>query len=91
MSRLREFRRPGTVGTMKKRVSPRTSYLFAQPSALDGVARTFDFWGVYDSYNIVEPTGAADVLAFIQDVLVVEEAADSMLRPSQIQVANERD
>lgn len=58
---------------MKKRVNPRTSYLFTEPSALDGVARTFDFFGVYDSYNVMEPAGVADVLGFIQDLLVVEE------------------
>jgi len=60
---------------MDYRVSPRTAYLFAQPSALHGAARTFDFWGVYDVYNTSQSSTSADILAVLQDWLAVEEDA----------------
>jgi len=61
---------------MDERVSPRTAYLFAQPRVLHGVARTFDFWGVYDVYNTSQPATSDDILlAVFQDWLAVEEDA----------------
>lgn len=56
-------------------VDPRTSYLFARPRALHGVARVFDFFGVYDSYNTSPTPHEADILAVFQDWLAVEDDA----------------
>ena len=60
-------------------VSPRTSYLFARPRAIHGVARVFDFFGVYDSYNTSPSPHEADVLAIFQDWLAAEEDARHVL------------
>ena len=71
--------RAGTVRSMTDAVSPRTSYLYARPRALHGVARVFDFMGVYDSYNTSPTPQEADILAVLQDWLAVEEDARRVL------------
>ena len=63
-------------------VSPRTSHLFARPRATHGVARVFDFFGVYDSYNISPTPYEADVVAVLQDWLAVEEDARNVVGAS---------
>lgn len=65
-------------------VSPRTSYLFARPRAIHGVARVFDFLGVYDSYNTSPTPYEADILAIFQDWLAVEEDARRVVDPNLI-------
>ena len=70
----------GTVRDMTDAaVSPRTSYLFARPRALHGIARLFDFFGVYDSYNTSPTPQEADILAVFQDWLAVEEDAKHVM------------
>ena len=71
---------PSGYGTgMSDAVSSRTSYLYARPRALHGVARVFDFMGVYDSYNTSPSPQEADILAVFQDWLAVEEDAQRVL------------
>lgn len=60
-------------------ISSRTSYLYARPRALHGLARVFDFMGVYDSYNTSPSPQEADILAVFQDWLAVEEDAQRVL------------
>ena len=64
---------------MAKKISPRTGYLFAQPSALQGAARVFDFWGVYDAYNMTPVPESDVILAILQDWLALEDDARGVL------------
>ncbi len=64
-------------------LSPRTSYLFARPRALHGVARIFDILGVYDSYNTSPTPHDADILAVFQDWLAVEDDAKLVVGESK--------
>ncbi len=41
--------------------------LFASPSFLSGVARLFDFWGLYDAYNTSPDPETADARAIGAD------------------------
>ncbi|MDE0267987.1 MAG: hypothetical protein OXI96_02980 [Acidimicrobiaceae bacterium] len=64
---------------MRRTISSRTSYLYARPSALHGIARVFDFFGLYDSYNTLPSSREADISAIFQDWLAVEEDARHVL------------
>ena len=44
-----------------------SDYLFARPSLFSGIARLFDFWGLYDSYNVNRSPGRADAKALYSD------------------------
>jgi hypothetical protein len=44
-----------------------TDVLYARPSLLTGVARLFDFWGLFDAYNTSRDTRAADAKALAAD------------------------
>ena len=60
---------------MAKRISTRTGFLFATPSALHGAARAFDAWGVYDEYNMGDTLEHGVALGFVQDWLSLEDDA----------------
>ena len=64
-------------------VSHRSTFLFARPRALHGVARLFDFFGTYDSYNTSPSPQEADLLAVFQDWLAVEDDARKVLTSHQ--------
>ena len=49
----------------------KADFLFAQPSFLSGVARLFDFWGLYDLYNVSPSTAEADARALYADWNIV--------------------
>lgn len=42
-------------------------FLFAQPSAISGAARSFDLWGQYDHYNVSRSGRQADARALYND------------------------
>lgn len=44
-----------------------TSFLYASPSFFSGVARLFDFWGLFDSYNNSRNGRSADAKALYSD------------------------
>ena len=44
-----------------------TDYLYARPSLLAGVARIFDFWGLFTSYNSSRSGREADFHAISSD------------------------
>jgi hypothetical protein len=50
-----------------------STFLFAQPSLLSGVARLFDFGGTFDTYNLSAGPKDADVWASLADWLAVGE------------------
>lgn len=64
---------------MDDTISPRSTFLFARPRALHGVARLFDFFGTYDSYNMSSSPQEADLLAVLQDWLAVEDDTRKVL------------
>ena len=64
---------------MAKRISDRTGYLFATPSALDGAARVFDAWGLYDDYNLGDTLEHGVALGFMQDWLSLEDDVRAVL------------
>ncbi len=47
--------------------------LYANPSFLSGVARIFDFWGLFDSYNTSADDETADSIAIGSDWRAVGE------------------
>ena len=49
----------------------RAFYLFARPSALEGIARLMDFGGTLDEYNTANSPQQADTLALWSDWLAV--------------------
>ena len=67
---------------MATRISPRTGYMFAAPSGLHGAARIFDFWGVYDDYNLSDEPEHDLMTAILQDWLTMEEDAHAALMTS---------
>ena len=48
-----------------------TDFLFARPSFSSGIARLFDFWGLYDLYNVSPSTVEADARAMYSDWRIV--------------------
>jgi hypothetical protein len=44
-----------------------SNFLFATPSFARGVARSIDFWGTADLYNVSDSPEAADALAMWAD------------------------
>jgi hypothetical protein len=49
----------------------KSDFLVASPSLLSGGARLFDFYGLYDEYNISPSEAQADAMATFADWLVV--------------------
>lgn len=58
----------------------RAFYLFARPSALEGVARILDLGGTLDEYNTANTPEQADVLALWSDWLAVGDDMWSAIR-----------
>ena len=48
-----------------------TDFLFAQPSALSGVARLLDLSGLFDAYNNSREPREADIKALLSDWYIV--------------------
>ena len=44
-----------------------SDYLYVRPSFFSGIARLFDFWGLYDSYNYSRTRRMADAKALYSD------------------------
>jgi hypothetical protein len=44
-----------------------SDYLYTRPSWLSGIARLFDFWGLYDSYGASRTGNIADTKALYSD------------------------
>jgi len=49
----------------------KSDFLVAHPSLSSGAARLFDFYGLYDEYNISQTEAQADAMATFADWLVV--------------------
>jgi hypothetical protein len=47
--------------------STRSDFLFARPAFMAGVARLFDFYGTYNSYNLSDSEEEADDRATFSD------------------------
>lgn len=56
-----------------------SDFLFAQPSALAGVARFSDFSGSFDSYNRSDTEAEADAFAMYADWAVVADLLSKCL------------
>ncbi len=54
-------------------MNPYSSFLYAQPSAMEGVGRLVDFAGALDTYNISDSPAEADERALAADTLAVNE------------------
>jgi hypothetical protein len=54
-------------------VSVLTTFLFANPSFINGTAHLLDLWGTYDSYNRKRTPQDADALALYADWRCVGE------------------
>ena len=48
-------------------MSALSTFLFANPSLINGVAHLLDFWGTYDSYNRSRTPAQADAVALYAD------------------------
>ena len=70
--------------TIPRHISPRAGFLFAEPGALQGAARVFDAWGVYDDYNLGESLEHAVAVGFVQDWLSLENDVFESLSKRQI-------
>jgi len=57
-----------------------TDFLFPQPSALMGAARSLDLWAQIDSYNEVATPAEADALALYSDWRAVGEDLQGAIR-----------
>jgi len=49
----------------------KSDFLVAHPSLSSGAARLFDFYGLYDEYNISQTEAQADAMAAFSDWLIV--------------------
>ena len=57
----------------------KSDFLVAQPSLQSGVARLFDFYGLYDGYNRSPNEAQADAMALLSDWMIVGEDIDSAM------------
>jgi hypothetical protein len=65
-------------------MSDYTSYLFARPSFLEGVARIFDFSGSLNKYNVSRTPAEADRVALANDWKAVgEDMRSAMMQMEQ--------
>jgi len=64
-------------------MSALSSFLFANPSLIDGAGRLLDFWGTYDAYNISRSPAEADAKALYADWRSVGE--DLLIALNQVQ------
>jgi hypothetical protein len=48
-------------------VSQLSTFLFANPSFIDGTAHLLDFWGTYTAYNTSQTREQADSIAIYAD------------------------
>ncbi len=58
----------------------RADFLFATPSPTAGLARFFDFAGVYDEYNVSTNEAEADGKALYTDWICVGDALRTALK-----------
>jgi hypothetical protein len=60
-------------------VTSLSTFLFADPSLLSGMAHLLDFWGTYDSYNHSRTIEEADAIALYADWRAVgQELMDAL-------------
>jgi len=60
----------------------KTDFLFAQPSFASGIARTFDLWGQFDTYNISATPVEADAKAIAADwIMVGQDILEAIEQP----------
>ena len=57
----------------------KTDFLVGQPSLYSGVARVFDFYGLYDAYNTCPNDAQADAMALLSDWLIVGDDIKSAM------------
>jgi hypothetical protein len=57
----------------------KSDFLVEQPSLHSGVARLFDFYGLYDAYNRSPNEAQADAMALLSDWMIVGEDLDSAM------------
>lgn len=68
-----------------------TNSLFAVPSFLSGLARTFDVWGTFDVYNASRTPSEADAYALYSDWHIVgQHIRDAAISRSVEQPAEDR-
>lgn len=66
-------------------VSPRTSFLFAMPSFLEGMSRCLDIFGVYDNYNYCRTPEEADFVAIRNDWAAIGDDMRAVMPHGQAQ------
>jgi hypothetical protein len=57
----------------------KSDFLFAEPSLLSGSARLFDFYGLYDEYNVSPTEAQADAIATFSDWMVTGKDLEQAL------------
>lgn len=57
----------------------KSDFLFAQPSLFSGTARLFDFYGLYDEYNVSPTEAQADAMATLADWMVIGKDLQEVL------------
>lgn len=66
-----------------------TGLLYANPSALEGLARVLDIGGVFDDYNVSDTPEEADRIAIASDWYAVGADLDRAIRSYAAQVGHE--
>jgi hypothetical protein len=57
----------------------KSDFLFADPSFVSGAARLFDWWGLYDTYNVSRNGQEADAKAMFSDWRIVGQDLDDAM------------
>jgi hypothetical protein len=57
----------------------KTDFLVEQPSLHSGMARLFDFYGLYDAYNRCPDEAQADSMALLSDWMIVGDDIQSAM------------
>ncbi len=66
----------------------KTDFLVEQPSLHSGVARLFDFYGLYDAYNRSPNEAQADAMALFSDWAIVgDDLRSAMLEYERLERA----
>ncbi len=64
----------------------KSDFLVEQPSLHSGAARLFDFYGLYDTYNISPSEAQADAIAILADWMVTgQDIEGAMLQYEELQ------
>ena len=69
-----------TFCVLRVEVDMESTFLFVNPSAFRGIARSLDLWAQLDDYNVSESGAEADSIAACVDAVALKSDFDSAIQ-----------